>query len=289
MKLASLMRSRVVAVCACSVRLTAVAGGLFLPGSGAVSTARAGAAVASTDDGEALVDQPGGSREDQGHHDHDLGGDHQLRDAVPAHAARYDEIDDDDQPYEGSRTPIVENNAGAAARRSARYQPIPVIAVVTDLGGAVANLRVAVGLYAPNAYPFRNMSQRLRVQRDFDDRAAARALRHRSSRKRRVIMPSIAASYRIPDTLDVGARFSSGFAHLEVDDQRSGARPATSPRTSRHDGLFSARREGQLRPGVRPRRRVPPDDERSSSASTTSPRARSIAKGDTRTPSTART
>src|SRR3954470_17274492 len=39
---------------------TAHAGGLFVPGSGAVSTARAGASVASTDDGEALSINPAG-------------------------------------------------------------------------------------------------------------------------------------------------------------------------------------------------------------------------------------
>ena len=36
------------------------AGGLFLPGSGAISTSRAGAAIASTDDGEALGINPAG-------------------------------------------------------------------------------------------------------------------------------------------------------------------------------------------------------------------------------------
>src|SRR5512140_904377 len=38
----------------------ATAGGLLLPGAGAASTSRAGAAVASADDGEALVLNPAG-------------------------------------------------------------------------------------------------------------------------------------------------------------------------------------------------------------------------------------
>ena len=38
----------------------AEAGGLLLPGSGAISTSRAGAAVASADDGEALALNPAG-------------------------------------------------------------------------------------------------------------------------------------------------------------------------------------------------------------------------------------
>ncbi len=48
----------------------AQAGGLFLPGAGAMSTSRAGAAVASADDGEALGVNPAGPRQAKGtdHH-----------------------------------------------------------------------------------------------------------------------------------------------------------------------------------------------------------------------------
>ncbi|MGE0401366.1 MAG: hypothetical protein AB7T06_31980, partial [Kofleriaceae bacterium] len=42
------------------------AGGLFLPGSGATSTSRAGAAVASADDGEALSINPAGLAKSSG-------------------------------------------------------------------------------------------------------------------------------------------------------------------------------------------------------------------------------
>jgi hypothetical protein len=38
----------------------AVAGGMYLPGPGAVTTSRAGAAVASTDTGEAIAINPAG-------------------------------------------------------------------------------------------------------------------------------------------------------------------------------------------------------------------------------------
>jgi hypothetical protein len=38
----------------------AIAGGLFLPGAGAISTSRAGAGTVSADDGEALVLNPAG-------------------------------------------------------------------------------------------------------------------------------------------------------------------------------------------------------------------------------------
>ena len=42
------------------------AGGLLLPGAGAVSTSRAGAAVASADDGEAVVLNPAGIAKAEG-------------------------------------------------------------------------------------------------------------------------------------------------------------------------------------------------------------------------------
>ena len=45
---------------------TAAAGGLFLPGSGAVSTSRAGASVASVDDGEAIGLNPAGLAKSKG-------------------------------------------------------------------------------------------------------------------------------------------------------------------------------------------------------------------------------
>src|SRR3954447_24992682 len=44
----------------------AAAGGLLLPGAGSVSTSRAGAAVASADDGEALVLNPAGIAKSSG-------------------------------------------------------------------------------------------------------------------------------------------------------------------------------------------------------------------------------
>src|SRR3954465_9328379 len=49
-----------------SLPALASAGGLLLPGAGAVSTSRAGAAVASADDGEAIALNPAGIGEAEG-------------------------------------------------------------------------------------------------------------------------------------------------------------------------------------------------------------------------------
>ena len=101
------------------------------------------------------------------------------------------------------------------------YQPIPVIAVTTDLGGAVPNLRIAAGMYAPNSYPFRDLcvkSGSTCTEYEFGGDPNAPPLPARYDvvkRDAKLFMPTLAASYRILPTLDVGARFGWGFADLE--------------------------------------------------------------------------
>ena len=134
----------------------AEAGGLFLPGSGAISTSRAGAAVASADDGEALSVNPAGLAKTTGwtitistaliRYFMEFTRRGTLRRGLGRRSA-----------VRGQPVPDVENDPKPPLGIG-KFQPIPVIAVVTDLGGAVPNLRLAAGLYAPNGYPFRDMT-----------------------------------------------------------------------------------------------------------------------------------
>src|SRR5688572_15970584 len=132
------------------------AGGLFVPGSGAISTSRAGAAVASADDGEALSINPAGLAKTNGWTV-------TISTAMIQYfmeftrAGTYDAIADDDQPFEGQPYGTVKNDPSPPLGIGG-MQPVPVIALVTDLGGRMRNLRLALGLYAPNAYPFRDMT-----------------------------------------------------------------------------------------------------------------------------------
>jgi long-subunit fatty acid transport protein len=193
------------------------AGGLYLPGSGAVSTSRAGAAVASADNGEALGLNPAGLAKSEGT-------------ALTISAAfinyfmtfqrrgTYDAIPDVDLPYEGQRYPLVED-ASNPTLAIGGFQPIPVIAVTTDLGGAVPNLRLAGGIYAPNSYPFRDLCTHQpgggckKYEFNGDPNELPSPARYDVvSREAVMLMPTLAASYRVLPDLDVGARFGWGFA-----------------------------------------------------------------------------
>jgi long-subunit fatty acid transport protein len=199
---------------------TARAGGMTLPGPGAIATSRAGAAVASADDGEALAINPAGLAKAKGT---TITISLAIIDYMMQFQRRgtYDEIEEEALPYEGQPFPLVKNDPDLPLGIG-KFQPVPVVAIVTDLGGKVPGLHLAAGLYAPNAYPFRDFCT---VQ---DNGACTKYTFNGNfneppppqrydvvSQDAAVVLPSIAASYRILPNLDVGARFSAGFANIK--------------------------------------------------------------------------
>lgn len=202
----------------------AMAGGLFLPGSGSVSTARAGAAVASADDGEALGLNPAGIAKAKGT---TITFGFAAIDYIMSFQRNgtYDTHDMDAESYEGMRYPTITNDPNPPLGIGS-FQPVPVIAIISDLGGAVPNLHVAAGLYAPNAYPFRNMNnvdgQPYFVPQDngtYDFPAFGAPpppTRYDIiEQEAAVVLPSVAVAYSITPDLDVGARLSIGFAEAK--------------------------------------------------------------------------
>ncbi|MDX2087778.1 MAG: outer membrane protein transport protein [Kofleriaceae bacterium] len=199
---------------------TAHAGGMTLPGPGAIATARAGAAVASADDGEALAINPAGLAKSKGT---------TITISMALinymlefqRAGTYDEIPEEALPYEGQPYPLVKNDPDLPLGIG-KYQPVPVVAIVTDLGGIDPKLRLAAGLYAPNAYPFRDFCsvqgngacRKYTFNGDFNEPPAPGRY-DVVKQDAAVLLPSIAASYRILPQLDVGARFSAGFANIK--------------------------------------------------------------------------
>jgi long-subunit fatty acid transport protein len=202
----------------------ALAGGLILPGSGAVSTSRAGTGVASTESGEAIAINPAGIAKSKGT-TITIGA--AIINYVMSfqRAGTYDMHDGADEPYEGQAYPIVENDPSPPLGIGP-YQPVPLIAITSDLGGAVPGLTIGAGLYAPNAYPFRNMNN-VNGQPYFVKTDGGHAFPTTFEtpppptrydiieQEAAVILPSIVAAYRILPDLDVGARFSAGFAEVK--------------------------------------------------------------------------
>jgi long-subunit fatty acid transport protein len=193
----------------------AQAGGLFVPGSGAISSSRAGAAVASVDDGESLGINPAGFAKTNG-----------TTITVSAvvlqysmkfsRAGTYDPIENDldAESYVGAPYETVENKPDPPFGFGA-FQPIPVIVVATDLGGRVPKLRMAAGLFAPNAYPFRDMSNGY-IFNSSSFKTPPPATRYDIIKQEGVLLlPSIAAAYRITPQLDVGVRLTWGIAQLK--------------------------------------------------------------------------
>lgn len=196
---------------------TATAGGLYLPGSGAISSSRAGAAVASTDSGEAIGINPSGLAKTHGT---TVTLSFVAIDYAMTFQRRgtYDAIPDVDLPYEGQPYPLVED-ASTPRLGIGGFQPIPVIAVTSDLGGVVPNLRVGGGIYAPNSYPFRKLCTRTpggsceTYELNGDPNAPPNPARYDVVTREAILyMPTIAASYRVIPKLDIGARFGWGVA-----------------------------------------------------------------------------
>jgi long-subunit fatty acid transport protein len=230
-----LMKLRTAIVLGCLTAQPAFAGGLFLPGSGAISTGRAGAAVASTDDGEALAINPSGLANTKGTTI-------TLSAAIISYSMQftrrgtYDNLAAEDPPYEGQAFGTIENNSKPPLGIGS-YQPIPVIAVVTDLGGRLGpNLRLAAGLYAPNAYPFREMSGGYIFNGDFT-KAPPPSRYDVVEQEGAILLPSIAASWRISPMIDVGARFSFGNAEIDTTTTVWGT-PGNVTENVKSDSLF---------------------------------------------------
>ena len=221
---------------------SASAGGLFLPGTGAISTSRAGAAVASTDDGEAMSINPAG-----------LAKAHGLTITIAANLVQYymsfsrrgtyDPVTNPDgtlRPYNGDPYATVENDP-APPLGIGKFQPLPVLAVSWDLGGRVPGLTVAGGLFTPSGYPFRDMSQGYDYVRDSDnDSIAPPPTRYDVMRQESAaLFPSVAAAYRITPDLDVGVRFTAGNLKTKTTVVVWGT-PANVDEHIRNDSIFTA-------------------------------------------------
>ncbi len=218
---------------------SAAAGGLFLPGTGVISTARAGAAVASADDGEALSINPAGLAKARGT-TITVGAALVTYSMSFTRRGAYDDVVAADQlGFEGQAYQTVENDPKPPLGIGT-FQPLPVIAIVSDLGGRIPNLHVAAGLYTPTGYPFRDMTNGYEFNNpDMAGTPPPPTRYDVMTAESQLLFPSVAAAYRVLPQLDVGARFSVGRAKSKTSVVVWGT-PGNVDESIRQDTLFTA-------------------------------------------------
>lgn len=221
----------------------AAAGGLLLPGAGAVSTSRAGAGVASADDGEAFVLNPAGLAKS-------TGTTITVSAAILSYAmefqrrGNYEAVTGQDYPYAGQPYALAKNDPSPPLGLGS-YQPVPVIAVISDLGGVVPGLHVGLGFYAPNAYPFRNMcidgnGGCRKPVFDGDPTLAPLASRYDIvDQEAAILAPSLGIAYRVLPELDLGVRLSAARADLKSTTGLWGTINANYQEDINQDGQFT--------------------------------------------------
>jgi long-subunit fatty acid transport protein len=236
-----LSRLGLIAGIACAPQL-AVAGGLFLPGAGAVSTSRAGAGVASADDGEAITLNPAGLAKETGTQI-------TLGAAIISYSMQFQRrgtyATDPDAPTSYAGTPyLLSKNASKPQYGLGSYQPVPVVSIISDLHGVIPGLHIGLGLYAPNAYPFRDMCSQtssgcLKYQFNNDSTPPPSTRYDIMKQDAAILEPSFAAAYRLLPNLDIGARFSLAYATLKSTTALWGSAQPNYTENVRADGVFT--------------------------------------------------
>lgn len=194
------------------------AGGLFIPGVGSQAMGRGGAFVAKADDPSALHHNPAGFARVRGTQVH-LGSNLIDMSLSFTRTGVYEESEDEALPYAGQPYPTVENE-GRPSVGIGSMQALPLVAVGTDLGGAVPGLHIGFGVMVPNAYPVRDMGGNYEFEAPG---VAPPPTRYDVVEQDGVtVLPSLALAYSlgdvlgIGDKLDIGVRFSWGFANIKA-------------------------------------------------------------------------
>jgi long-subunit fatty acid transport protein len=207
-----LARSSVVTLALVGAPVAAHAGGLFVPGIGPIATSRAGAYVANASDPSALGVNPAGLTKSEGVTV--LVGANFLDYSLSfKRAGAYEPVEGEDHPWDGDAYE-EQTNASKPPIGFGDFQALPMIVVAVDLEDQVKGLHVAAGLIVPTSYPTRDFSS----EYEPDDPAVAPPPSRYDIVKQEaaVIMPSIAAAYRINDKISVGGRFTWGIADLKA-------------------------------------------------------------------------
>ncbi|MEZ4399601.1 MAG: outer membrane protein transport protein [Kofleriaceae bacterium] len=191
---------------------TAHAGGLYLPGNGPVSVARAGAAVVSLDDPSAIGVNPAALAGTEGTVAY-VGSSLVSFNLTFGRYGSYEADPVHPQPWDGQPYGAVSDTSKPAIGVGP-YQAVPVIGIASNLRGKLKGVVIAAGVYAPTAYP----SRKLGADYTFEDPTVPPPPTRYDvvEQKAAVVLPSIAVAYRPTAKLDLGARFSAGLGDIEA-------------------------------------------------------------------------
>lgn len=196
-----------------SLPAVGIAGGLVLPGSGSVSTGRAGASVASIDDPSAVAINPARLTAVAGDLTIHVGTmllDYRMK---YQRSGSYEEDPEAEDAWEGTPYPEVDDDSSPAVGIGG-FQAVPLIAVSKRLGGKARGLTVAAAIMAPHGYPSRSFESDYELEEE--GRPPPPSRYDVLDQEAAIVLPSIAAGYQVNDRLSVGARFSAGFAHVKA-------------------------------------------------------------------------
>ena len=195
----------------------AYAGGTFIPGNGSQAQPRAGAFAAKADDPSAIFHNPAGLAKLSGTIIQ-IGLNLINFSQSFTRAGTYDECTDvkcpaGGLPYAGQRYETVENLSHGKFHVG-DFAVIPLISATSDLGLGLP-IVFAAGVFAPGAGSAdREFSPDYLIEGDPNTPPPPQ--RYDIMRQElAALMPSVAVGYRLNDKIDLGARFSWGFAELQ--------------------------------------------------------------------------
>lgn len=201
-----------VALALAAVAGRAHAGGIVLPGNGAVSSARAGAWVVGVEGADAVAINPAGLTRRAGTHV-SVSAVFANYDLTFSRRGTYDPVDDATLPWEGQPFPPV-SDTSTPREGIAGYQAVPTIVVAGDLSRWIDGLHLGVGFHAPTVYPARRLGADYVLD---DPDAPPPPTRYDTlSQDALLVQTSVALGYRVSDRVSVGARFSWAMAELSA-------------------------------------------------------------------------
>jgi len=190
------------------------AGGLFIPGAGPQAQSRAGAFVAKADDTTAMFHNPAGFMKGTGTVVQ-IGVNLVNMSLEFSRHGVYESPIGQNLSYDGQRYPTVSDNSKPAIGIGG-FQAIPTIGVSTDFGLQKKGIPIRFGfsIMAPQAYPERNFDKGYQFEGDINEAPPPQRY-DVVTQEAATVLPSVAVAYQVNDKLDIGARFSAGFAELK--------------------------------------------------------------------------